>query len=339
MSLHSPLQELLGIDHPVLLAPMDLIADARLTLAVSAAGGLGLLGGGYGDEAWLSRELNQLDRAHANFGVGFITWSLARQPRLLDLVLERRPRAVMLSFGDANPFVDRIKQAGARAICQVQSLAMARDAVAAGADILVAQGTEGGGHGASRGLITLVPEIVDAVGTDVPVVAAGGIADGRGLAAAIMLGASGVLVGTRFYATEEAAGARAAKERICAATGDDTARSIVFDISRRNVWPAPFTGRCLRNAHMDRWLGREVELMQHAEEVSGRYAAARQAGDFDVAAVIAGEASGLIHEVVSVQAAMARLIDEAEALLSSGPRGADTLDLRRTQRSAGRVAS
>ena len=94
------------------------------------------------------------------------------------------------------------------------------------------------GHGASRGLITLVPEIVDLVGARIPVVAAGGIADGRGLAAALMLGAAGVLMGTRFYASKEAARAQAAKERIREATGDDTLRSIVFDIFRRNVWPA-----------------------------------------------------------------------------------------------------
>ena len=137
---------------------------------------------------------------------------------------------------------------------------LAKEAAGAGADILVAQGTEAGGHGVTRGLVTLVPEIVDALGGRKPVVAAGGIADGRGLAAALMLGAAGVLMGTRFYASQEAAGAQGAKERIREATGDDTLRSIVFDISRRNVWPAPFTGRCLRNAHADRWFGLEIEL-------------------------------------------------------------------------------
>ncbi len=179
------------------------------------------------------------------YGVGFITWSLATQPRLLDLVLERRPAAVMLSFGDPAPFVERIHRAGAAVICQVQSLALATAAAAAGADILVAQGTEGAGHGAVRGMATLVPEVVDAVGDRVPVVAAGGLADGRGLAASLMLGAAGVLMGTRFYATREAAGADAAKERIRSSDGDATVRSMVFDIARKKAWPAPFTGRCL----------------------------------------------------------------------------------------------
>ena len=245
---------------------------------------------------------------------------MAKQPELLDVALERKPAAVMLSFGDPAPFADRIKRSDARLICQVQSLALAKVAVAAGADVLVAQGTEGGGHGAARGVVSLVPEIVDAVGPKVPVVAAGGIADGRGLAAALMLGASGVLLGTRFYATEEAAGAQAAKERIRAASGDDTLRSIVFDISRRNVWPAPFTGRCLRNAHLEHWFGREVELLRHQEEEAARYAAARSDGDFDVAAVIAGEASGLVREIGSAREVVARIVREASALLASAPR-------------------
>jgi nitronate monooxygenase len=130
-----------------------------------------------------------------------------------------------------------------------------------------------------------------------------------------MLGASGVVIGTRFYATHEAAGAQKAKERIRVATGDDTQRSIVFDISRRNVWPAPFTGRCLRNAHLDRWFGSEIELLRHQEEESARYAAARRDNDFDIAAVIAGESSGLIRDISSARDVVERIVHEASALL------------------------
>jgi len=316
MSIVTPLTTLLGVAHPILLAPMDVVADARLTSAVSAAGGLGILGGGYGNEEWLTRELDLLKQSRTRFGVGFITWSLANQPRLLDLVLEREPAAIMLSFGDPKPFVDRIKRSGAILICQIQSVALAREAAANGADVLVAQGTEAGGHGASRGLISLVPEVVDSIGSNIPVVASGGIADGRGLAAALMLGASGILMGTRFYATHEAGGPMAAKERIRAASGDDTLRSIVFDISRRNVWPAPFTGRCLRNAHAERWYGREIELMQNLERESTRYSAARRDEDFDIAAVIAGESSGLVREISSVRDVVDGIIREASTLLA-----------------------
>lgn len=316
MSINTPITKLLGISHPILLAPMDLVADGRLTVAVTAAGGFGILGAGYGDEQWLTRELDLLEQAHTRFGVGFITWSMAKQPKLLDLALERKPIAVVLSFGDPRPFVDRIKRSGAIVICQIQSIALAKEAAAAGADVLIAQGTEAGGHGVSRGLVSLLPEVVDAVGTSTPVLAAGGIADGRGLAAALMLGASGVVMGTRFYATQEAAGAPVAKERIRAATGDDTLRSIVFDISRRNVWPAPFTGRCLRNVHLDRWFGREVELLRHQEEESTRYAVARRDNDFDIAAVIAGESSGLVRDISSAREVVERVVREASALLA-----------------------
>jgi nitronate monooxygenase len=297
---------------------MDLVADARLTAAVSAAGGLGILGGGYGDEQWLGRELDLLAASQARFGVGFITWSMAKQSKLLDLVLERKPVAIVLSFGDPRPFVERIKRAGALVICQVQSIALAKDAVAAGADILVAQGTEAGGHGGSRGLVTLVPELIDELGTNIPIVAAGGIADGRGLAAALVLGAHGVLIGTRFYATPEAAGADAAKRRIRVASGDDSLRSIVFDISRRNVWPAPFTGRCLRNEYLERWYGREVELMRHLDEESTKYVMARSDGNFDIAAVIAGESAGLVRDISPVREVVDRMVADASTLLARG---------------------
>jgi nitronate monooxygenase len=130
-----------------------------------------------------------------------------------------------------------------------------------------------------------------------------------------MLGAAGVLMGTRFYASLEAAGAPAAKERIREATGDDTQRSIVFDISRRHVWPPPFTGRCLRNAHSDRWLGRELELLRQLDEESAKYFAAREAGDFNIAAVIAGEGAGLIHDIPAAHEVIERVVREASALL------------------------
>jgi nitronate monooxygenase len=222
----------------------------------------------------------------------------------------------MLSFGDPAPFAPKIKSAGARLICQVQDEAMARQALDAGADILIAQGTEAGGHGASRTTIDLVPAIVDLAAGHVPVVAAGGIADGRGLAAMMMLGASGALLGTRFYASREADGAEEAKRRICAANSGSTVRGIVFDLSRNNVWPAPFTGRCLINDHARRWIGREVALMQNVAAVAADYAAAKAAGNFDVAAVIAGEAVGLIHDIPPAAEIVERIATEAEQHLA-----------------------
>jgi nitronate monooxygenase len=189
MAIKTPLTELLDIEHPILLAPMDLVSGGRLAAAVSAAGGLGLIGGGYGDGNWIKDEFaaagNQV------VGVGFITWSLAKQPELLDRALEYDPAAIMLSFGDPAPFVGKIKDAGTKLICQVQTVADARAAVDLGADVIIAQGTEGGGHAATRSTFTLTPAVVDAI-APVPVAAAGGVADGRGLAAALMLGFSWV---------------------------------------------------------------------------------------------------------------------------------------------------
>jgi nitronate monooxygenase len=318
MPISTSLTELLGIQHPILLAPMDVTAGARLTAAVSSAGGFGILGGGYGDKAWLEQETAKLTRlagGSSGFGVGFITWSLAKQPELLGIALDAKPRAIMLSFGDPRPFAPRIKAAGARLICQVQDENMARTAMEAGADILVAQGTEAGGHGASRTTIDLVPAIVDLAAGRVSVVAAGGIADGRGLAAMMMLGAAGVLLGTRFYASQECDGAEEAKQRICAATSGNTVRGIVFDLSRNNVWPAPFTGRCLINDHSRRWSGREVELLQNVTAVAADYAAAKAAGNFDVAAVIAGEAVGLIHDIPPAAEIVERIVSEADQIM------------------------
>src|ERR1700709_1200689 len=181
MPISTDLTALLGIRHPLLLAPMDTISGSRLVRAVGEAGGFGILGGGYGDRARLEAETAKLKDFAGPFGIGFITWSLAKKPELLDIALEAHPRAVMLSFGDPKPFAPRIKASGALLICQVQDESMARQALEAGADVLIAQGTEAGGHGASRTTIDIVPAIVDLVAGRVPVVAAGGLADGRGL--------------------------------------------------------------------------------------------------------------------------------------------------------------
>ena len=317
MPLQTRISTLLQIEHPILLAPMDLVAGGKLASAVSQAGGLGLIGGGYGDGPWLAQEFQTA--GNARVGCGFITWSLERKPELLDIALAHSPCAIMLSFGDPTPFASKIQAAGSKLICQIQTLAQARTAANVGADILVAQGTEAGGHGMTRSTLTLVPEVVDAF-PDIPVVAAGGIADGRGLAAVMMLGAEGVLMGTRFYATQEAKADPVAKQRVVDATGDDTVRSVVFDISRQNIWPEPYTGRVIRNAHSERWLGREAELKEHMDEEARHYREARERGDFSIAAVVAGESAGLIHDLPSAAEIVERVVRNAEALLAGANR-------------------
>jgi nitronate monooxygenase len=161
-----------------------------------------------------------------------------------------------------------------------------------------------------------VPAIVDLAAGRVPVVAAGGLADGRGLAAMLMLGASAVLMGTRFYASVEADGAEEAKQLIRAANSGETVRGVVFDWSRHLLWPAPFTARTLINDHVRTWTGREIELMQRADQVAADYAAAKAAGNFDVAAVFAGESAGLIHDIPPAAEIVDRIVTEAGQILS-----------------------
>lgn len=313
MTISTRLTELLTIKHPVLLAPMDTISSGALAAAVSQAGGFGIIGGGYGDEARLARDFEAA--GDARVGVGFITWSMARNPRLLDLALERKPAAIMLSFGDITPHAERIKRAGALLICQVQSVAQASDVAARGADAIIAQGSEAGGHGAARATFPLVPAVVDVAGA-VPVIAAGGVADGRGLAAALMLGADGVLMGTRFLASTEAATSAEAKRRVVAAAGDSTIRSTLFDIVRRREWPAPYTGRALQNEFTDRWRGREAELMHNLAREEAAYEEARKRGDLDIAVLHAGEAVDLIDEVLPAAEIVARTVAEATRLIA-----------------------
>jgi nitronate monooxygenase len=176
--------ELLSVRQPIALAPMGGAAGGALAAAVSDGGGLGL-----GDQAWLDRELPiVVERASAPWGVGFQCWAV--DVGTVERALAFRPAAALLAFGDPAPFVPAVRDAGATLIIQVTDLDEARQAIEVGADVIVAQGTESGGHGAARGVSTLpfVPVVVDLAGS-IPVLAAGGIADGRGIAAALALGA------------------------------------------------------------------------------------------------------------------------------------------------------
>lgn len=310
------LTEMFGLQHPIVLGPMGGVSGGHLAATVSNAGGLGLVGGGYGDPVWLRTELSRVkEETSRPWGVGLITWSIDRS--VFDLALSYRPDAFMLSFGDPRAYAPAIKSAGSKLICQVQDLAETRLAQEAGADIIVAQGTEAGGHGARRATLPLVPAVVDAV-APTPVVAAGGIADGRGLAAALMLGAHGALIGTRFYASTEALGQDRAKLRIVAAHGNETARTRVFDIVRGYVWPPEYPGRALRNRFMERWDGRENDLEAALETERPAYQAAAREGDHDTAVVWAGEAVDLIKSVEGAAALVARISAEAEAQLRIG---------------------
>lgn len=320
MALHTRLTEVLGIEHPIISAPMAFAAGGKLAAAVTAAGGLGLIGGGYGDAEWLEREF--AEAGNAQVGCGFITWSLAKRPELLDLVLKHLPAAVMLSFGPPLPFGKHIKAAGTKLICQVQNIEHARAAVDVGADVIVTQGAEAGGHGLLRSTFTLVPEVADYLAKVAPatvLVAAGGIADGRGLAAALMLGADGALIGSRFWASAEALVHGALQNAAIGADGDATIRTTVVDVVRKIDWPKPFTAQVMKTKFVSDWHGHETELNdpQLLEREMTRYVSAMQNGDPVNTGVWVGEATGLIHDVRPAADLLASIVEEAERSLSA----------------------
>src|SRR5215831_19003913 len=247
MAIVTNLTQRLGVEHPVLLAPMGFVSGGALAAAVSAFGGFGIIGGGYADPDWLEREFAAV--GNRPVGCGFITWALADRAASLELALSHHPAAIMLSFGDAAPFLPKIKRAGALAICQVQTLAQAQVVLREGLTSLWPKEPKPV-HGGARSTLPLVPAVADMIvhsGRGVPVVAAGGITDGRGLAAALMLGADGVMMGSRFYVASESLAAPGAKARVVAASGDETLRTSVFDIARGYRWPTGYAGRAVRN--------------------------------------------------------------------------------------------
>jgi len=217
MDLHTRFTQAFGLTTPIALAPMALASGGALSAACAQAGALGLLGGGYGELEWTLREhrlalqtLRGQPEALARLGCGFITWRLDQDASALDAMLAQahRPAAIMLSFGDPRPYRERLQAAGVPLMCQVQNLAQIPWASEAGAAVLVVQGMEAGGHGMNalqgRGTFALVPEAADWLAAHAPhtlLLAAGGVADGRGVAAALALGADGALIGSAKEAT------------------------------------------------------------------------------------------------------------------------------------------
>jgi nitronate monooxygenase len=320
MTLHTRFTERFGIEHPIVSAPMDLVSTARLATAVSRAGGLGLIGGGYGDEEWLSRELAAA--AGTRVGCGFITWSIDAD--LIDIALAHEPAAIFLSFGEAGPYVEQIHRAGVPLICQVHDLAQVDEALRIGADVVCVQGGEAGGHGkGTRSTFTLVPEAADLIAEQRPEVlllAAGGIADGRSLAAALVLGADGVVAGTRFWATRQAAVPRAAHARALAITGDATRRTGVYDIVRGKNWPPVYTGRVLANDFVVRWHGHETELVEDLDAARAEFSNAVDADDVDLANMIVGEAVGQVHAIEDAGDVVRSMAAQAEDILTGAAR-------------------
>jgi nitronate monooxygenase len=313
--LRTPLCDLFGIDVPIVNAPMGGgVAGGQLAAAVSEAGGLGMIGGTTERGAdWLRAQIEEARRLTSKpFGVGFISHLPSAAP-LAEVAAEMRVPIVCHSFVDPAPFMATARKAGALVICQVGTVEGARLAAAAGVDAIVAQGTEAGGHTGRVATLPLVPAVIDAV-APIPVIAAGGIADGRGIASALVLGADGVWMGTRFLATPECNSRPTTRDRILAAEAGDTVLTEVFDLAKGMPWPPGILGRSIRNPFTDRWHGAEAELRAWGSEQRAAYRAAA-VSDPDQADVYAGDAAGLIHAVEPAGRLVARLAADAEAVL------------------------
>jgi nitronate monooxygenase len=287
------LARLVGVDRPVLLAPMANVSGGRLAAAVQRAGGHGIIGSGYGDPRWLDKEWSIADRP--DVGIGFITWTL--DTTVLAKALDLQPASVMLSFGDPRPFAPRVRAANAALICQVGTQEDIHQALDAGADIIVCQGLEAGGHGRFHApALDLLHLVLSAAPTQVTVVA-GGVVDDDDLRHAVAAGAAGVMIGTAAYATHEALDSPGRKARLVAAAQPDTIVSGVYDVLRGPTWPDGFAGRSLRTSITDQWAGRETELAGRTD-VASWYRMALPADSPD-RVVWAGSAVGRIHQIRS----------------------------------------
>ena len=316
MALRTAFTEFFSLQHPIALAPMGGASGGALAAAVSNGGGLGMVGGGREDPGWLDHELEiAAEGTGKPWGVGFQSW--ATDVITVQHALTYQPRAVMLSFGDPRPFITPIRRAGAALFVQVTDLEEARQAIDVGADVIVAQGTEAGGHGGRRSTLPFVPVVVD-LAAPTPVLAAGGIADGRGVAAALALGAAGALLGTRFLVALEALVTPWVTKAIIEGGGEETERSRVSDIARGSAWPSKYAARTLRNAFFDRWRGREDELA--ADPAAQRaYQEAIARGELPQDPVWASEAIDLITELSPAAELVGTLAAQAkEALARAG---------------------
>jgi nitronate monooxygenase len=310
--LRTALTERWSIRYPILTASMTPAAGADLARAVSQAGGLGVFGLDWREErASLASQLDALRAApDLPFGVGVVAWAIDLAPHLVEMAIEARPRFVCISFGDLAPLAARLRTSGVEVIAQVQDRATAIEAVRAGATVIVAQGTEAGGHTGRVGSLTLLQAVLDSV--DVPVLAAGGIGSPRGVAAALAAGAAGVWVGTAFLFAEEARVPEGARARLRAAGEGDTVLTHAFDRVQGAAWPAAFAGRALRNRFTDQFHGREDAIDAAAR---GDFVAAKRAGNYDIANVYAGEAVGLSGQIQPAAAIVRSLAEGAEELL------------------------
>jgi NAD(P)H-dependent flavin oxidoreductase YrpB (nitropropane dioxygenase family) len=306
------LTELLGIRHPIVLGGMSRATASDVVGAVSEAGGLGTLG----ISAMTPEDIrSSCDRIRlltsAPFGLNALLFLVTAEQ--LEAILACRPHVVATAWRrpeqDLRAVADRVHGMGALHMHQADTLDEAKRAAEAGADIVVAQGTEGGGHVGVMATLPLARMVIRAL-PDIPVVVAGGIADGAGVAAALVLGGDGVLLGTRFLATDEAPFPDGYKRAIVASDGHDTLLSEIPDVAAGQVWPGAYA-RVLRNEFIEEWVGREGELRRHLAEVRQSLQTARAAGDAKRGSLLMGQDAGLIDSIEPAGKLVERLAAEA----------------------------
>jgi nitronate monooxygenase len=316
MRIATALTDLLHLRAPIVNAPMTPAAGGELARAVGDGGGFGMLGFDEDESeddirAQIAILLRDGERA---FGIGLAAWVIERRPQLLDIAIGARPKLISISFGDPTQHIAAIKSAGIIASAMVQSRAWARTALDAGADILVAQGTEAGGHTGNVGTLPLLQIVLDM--TDKPVLAAGGIATGRGIAAALAAGAAGAWIGTPFLVARESRSPKSAQERVLASDETQTIKTHVYDRLQEKPWPDEFGGRALRNPFAETWDGREDELMRTPEAVA-QFKEAKASRDYTRAHIYAGQSVGLVDKVEGAADIVTRLANDAVQRLAA----------------------
>jgi NAD(P)H-dependent flavin oxidoreductase YrpB (nitropropane dioxygenase family) len=314
--IHTRACDLFRIEYPILLGPMGSATGAELAAEVSNAGGLGMIGCAGRTPEWIRDTVAELrEKTSRPFGLNLLLFEA--QEAALEAVLAARPAVFSTAWAwpdqDLRVLFAKAHDSGARAVHMVSGVPEARRSVEAGADAIVAQGTEGGGHVGLMGTFALVPQVVRAV-APVPVIAAGGIATGEGLAAALALGADGVLIGTRFLATPEAPVAQGFKDAVLASDGHDTVLTEIPDIARGRVWPGAWS-RVVRNRLIEEWAGREGDLRAMRSEVGPSVVAAFKSGDASYAPLFIGQDAGLIETIEPAGVLVRRLVTDAEAVL------------------------
>lgn len=320
--LTTPLTRALAIDHPIIQAGMASDCGAALAAAVSNAGGLGTVGSLGRSPEELEQELAAAGRGTSrpwSANVATFDWA-PFAGTLVDVAIAARPPVVTLSFGDTLPALEKCRAAGLKALVQVQDFASARAVLAAGPSGIIVQGNEAGGHTGQRGTLSFAAQVLEIAG-EVPVIVAGGIGDGRGLAAALAMGASGVVMGTRFKATPEFGGPRTAhldaqRAAIVANDGDHTIGAVTADVALGMRWPEGVISRILANRFTEEWHGREEELRTQVRGQGAPFAWTSAHNDRPENMLNwAGESSGLIHELLPAAVVVERTAAEAEALL------------------------